>query len=132
MNNTSSNFNKMDKSIFAGFDGVTPSNKVSNQKSSYNFEEGDSLDDRSSESGYKNAEEYLKSHISSLKISIMGSSNHRIPRSLAHSKETRTSIRLIRNPWIFKIIMFKNLIGQILKMETILMILCLCFLRKFP
>ena len=63
MNNTSSNFNKMDKSIFAGFDGVTPSNKVSSQKSSYNFEEGDSLDDRSSESGYKNAEEYLKSHI---------------------------------------------------------------------
>ena len=49
--------------MFAGFDGVTPSNKVSNQKSSYNFEEGDSLDDRSSESGYKNAEEYLKSHI---------------------------------------------------------------------
>ena len=63
MNNTSSNFNKMDKSIFAGFDGVTPSNKISNQKSSYNFEEGDSLDDRSSESGYKHAEEYLKSHL---------------------------------------------------------------------
>ena len=57
----------MDKSIFAqmAFDGVTPSNQVSNQKSSYadNFDEGDSLDDRSEESGYKNAEEYLKSHI---------------------------------------------------------------------
>lgn len=67
MNNTSSNFNKMDKSMFAklSFDGVTPSNQVSNQKSSYadNYDEGDSLDDRSEESGYKNAEDYLKSHI---------------------------------------------------------------------
>ena len=50
---------------FGKYDGVTPSNQVSNQKSSYadNFDEKNSLDDRSEESGYKNAEDYLKSHL---------------------------------------------------------------------
>jgi hypothetical protein len=81
--------------------------------------------------------------LSSLRILNMDSLNHRIPSFLVSLKEMMTSIRLIhcKHRLTFKIRVIKKMISKIIRQilemgmikvrQEMMMILCLCFRRKF-